>query len=82
MPNKTNDIGPFYKGVGFFCIFSAVGLVVIQHLMGHPLEWLDVAIVGILVLASIALIRPDKFDNLIKNIADALPFVKYTKPKE
>jgi hypothetical protein len=73
-----DDIGPYYKFIGFIALIAAIGLAFI-HSMHGSMGWIDAIIVFILVMVCLALIRPTKFDNVIKTIADWLPFTRYTK---
>lgn len=74
-----DDIGPFYKTIGAICLFAGIGLAFYHEYHDRVFGWVDACIVGVLVIASIALIRPDKFDAVVKTIADRLPFFSYTK---
>lgn len=72
-----DDIGPFYEVLGALTLIGAMALAFLHAWRVHSLTWIDAAIIGLLVFASIALIRPTKFDLIVKQIAGWLPFFKY-----
>lgn len=72
-----DDIGPFYEALGAVALIGAMGLAFLHAYRLHSLTWIDAAIIGLLVFTSIALIRPSKFDLVVKQIAGWLPFFKY-----
>lgn len=74
-----DDIGPFYKMLAVFLTVAAVILLVINAMSHHTNSWIDVALLGVVAVFVLALIRPKKFDGLVKTIADSLPFLKYRK---
>lgn len=76
-----DDIGPFYKWYAAFFGGGLIILLVVHAVKGTTNTYMvlgELAGIGMLVLG---LVRPDKFDNVVKNIADWLPskIMKYTK---
>lgn len=81
-PEPQDDIGPFYKALGGIALLGALVMGVFQVRAGRPIAWPDVVLYGIVAIVVLALIRPRKFDSVIKTMADKLPFTKYQKPPE
>lgn len=73
------DIGPFYKLIGALLALGALGLFLIHAHIGKDNTWVDLTMAAIILLFVLSLWRPDKFDELIKSIADKLPFLSYKK---
>lgn len=77
--DPRNDIGPFYKSLGFVALGLALLVTLIQGLKGGHVGLYDAVLVGICALLCLALWRPDSFDNAIKALADHLPSFSFTK---
>lgn len=77
--DPRNDIGPFYKSLGFLALVLAFVVIIIQALKGQHVGWHDVALIAICALLCICLWRPDNFDTAIKAIADHLPSFSFTR---
>ncbi len=74
------DIGVAYQLVGSVILLGTCGIVGWGVYAGHAYSKIDGLLVGGLIVASLALLRPDWLDNLVKTVVDKLPFFKYTKP--
>ena len=76
-PDK--DIGPFYKFLAILFGLGGFSVLLLHSGQEGGFSWIDFSIFLVIVMFVILLIRPDKFDNLIKSIADKIPFLKYKK---
>lgn len=76
----NENIGPVFKFAGLLLLIGDLVLVGLDLKNGKALGWPDVALHLGLALAALLLIRPPGFDNLVKTLADRLPFVNYQKP--
>ncbi len=78
------DIGPFYKLLGAMLAIGALALFLVKANQGKDSSWIDLTMAGIILTFVLALWRPDKFDLLVKTIANKLPswITKYEKPPE
>lgn len=74
-----DDIGPFYKLLAGILTVAACALLVLHGLHDKGLSWIDVGMIAVVGLFVLALIRPTKFDSVMKSIADKLPFLQYKK---
>lgn len=79
---QHEDIGPFYKFLAFLAFLVFAGIATGQVIRGHPITAADIALYVLIFFLIMLLVRPDKFDNAIKTIADWMPFVKYKKPTD
>lgn len=82
MPEGSSDIGNFYKALGGITLVGAVILLGMAIKFEHELTTVDGFLVGGLIIAGLALLRPDKLGEWIKDFADWLPFVNYRKPPD
>jgi hypothetical protein len=78
---EGNDIGPFYRLMGAIVLVGAMVMVGFQVKDKHAFSWPDVALWVIILFLEVMLLRPKKFDNSVKTLADKLPnFISsYTK---
>lgn len=81
MSNNNVEIGWYWRLVGVLLLLAAIGLPAIRLLRGGDLSLQDIVLAGLLVFASMVVIRPDWMDRNFKSIIDALPFTKYQKPE-
>lgn len=77
--DPRNDIGPIYKAIGGLALIGAFLVIGIQAVNGQHIGSNDVILVGICSLLCLALWRPEKFDVIIKAVADHLPSLSFTK---
>lgn len=73
-----DDIGPYYRFLGGVALLATIGLAFF-HAMHGSIGWIDAAIIFLMAMVCLALIRPSKFDDVVKSIASWLPFTKYKK---
>lgn len=81
-PLPQDDIGPFYKTLGAISLIGAVILILFETHTRQGVSTLGVIRFAILLLVCLALIRPGKFDELVKTIADKLPMFSFQKRKD
>jgi hypothetical protein len=81
---EGNDIGPFYRGMALIVLAGDMVMLGFQAKDHHKFDLPDVAVQLIVLFLEVMLLRPKKFDNLVKNVADRLPnsISKFTKPTE
>jgi len=77
--DPRNDIGPIYKYIAGIALLLAVGVGVLHAWKGNPVQLYDVIWLGLIVLLVVCLWRPEKFDMIIKAIADHLPNLSFVK---
>lgn len=77
---QQNNIGIFYELLGAFSIVATVGLFGYSLFIKHTFNLIEGLLIIGLILTSIALLRPNAFDLVVKNIANWLPFIPYKKP--
>lgn len=82
MTVEEEKIGPFYQFLGAVALMGAIGIAAFHAKAQHGLTGYDIALITILVCASLALLRPNWFDKFAKNMADKLPFFSYRKPND
>lgn len=81
-PEPVNDIGPYWKAVGFVVVLLVAVFVLRGQQNGHDLTTHDLILIGGLILLLLAILRPRFLDNWMKTFANWLPFTKYQKPPE
>jgi hypothetical protein len=77
--SPEDDIGPFYKTLGAISLIGAVVLILFETHTRQGVSTLGVIRFAILLLVCLALIRPRKFDEVVKTIADKLPIFSFRK---
>lgn len=75
-------IGWYYRIVGFVLLAGAIGIAVFKVVKEKEFSVEDIGLIGGFLFASLITIRPQWMDKNFKSILDAIPFVKYTKPKD
>lgn len=75
-------IGWYYRFIGVLLLVGALGIAVFKVVKEKEFSAGDIGLIGGFLFASLITIRPQWMDKNFKNILDAIPFVKYTKPKE
>lgn len=78
VPVKKN-IGPIYQWLAGLALVGGVVVGLLHAHHDHPLSVYDVIWLGLIILLCLALWRPEAFDQLMKTIADRVPFIKYEK---
>jgi len=77
---EYENIGPVFRYAGLLLLFADLALLALDIKASKPVGWPDVALHLGMALAALLLIRPPGLDNLIKTIADKVPFIGYRKP--
>lgn len=77
--SAEDNIGPFYKVLGGISLIGAIVLILLETHTHQGVSTLGVIRFGILLLVCLALIRPSKFDEIVKTIADKLPMFSFRK---
>lgn len=78
----SEDIGIVYQILGAFCLIGGIVLGALLVIYGRAIDAYAIGLVGVLIIAALALLRPTWLDNFLKNLADRLPFFSYRKPPE
>ena len=73
------DIGPFYRAAGVLALIAFIATIVWQTYKGHAVDKFDLIRDGLILLLIFGLVRPEFVDNISKNLANWLPFFKFTK---
>lgn len=81
-PLPEDDIGPFYKTLGAISLIGGLVLILLETHHHQGVSALSVIRFGILLLVCLALIRPGKFDEIVKTIADKLPMFSFVKKSD
>lgn len=71
MSNSNGEIGAFYQFLGAIALFGGILAVLLKA---------HVYVVIVLCIVCLALVRPVWLDEMVKLLADKVPFFKYTKP--
>lgn len=74
-----DDIGPFYKILGALALIGGLVLIILETHTHQGVSTLGIIRFGILMLVCLALIRPNKFDEVVKSLADKLPMFSFKK---
>lgn len=78
-PKPEDNIGPYYQALGALLTIGFIAVIGFQSYNRQVITKLDLILYGIVLVLILALIRPKFLDSIIKNIANWLPFTKYTK---
>lgn len=77
----SSDIGPAYQFIAAVLLAVGLGLIVLHAIQKRDLTWIDFGVFVVIALLFLALVRPAGFDNVIKSVADKIPFINYKKIK-
>jgi hypothetical protein len=81
MIGNEDNISIVYQILGAFCLLGGIILGALLVVYGRAIDLYAIGLVAILIIAALALLRPTWLDNFLKNIADRLPFFRYSKPE-
>lgn len=76
----SSDIGPYWKAIGTLVTVGVLAFVLLGQHSGRPFTWVDVAMMGGMILLLGMIWRPKFLDQWMKDFADWLPFTRYQKP--
>ncbi len=79
---NESDIGPAYVLLAIILCVIIGAVLVISRVSGHSDTRMEVIEVVAILLLVLALVRPKPFDDVVKHVADWLPFLKFSKPPE
>lgn len=79
-PPPSQNIGPFYQGLGAVCLLAALSVVGLLVWRGATVNIPEAVLLGLPFVMGLALLRPPLFDALVRLVATKLPFTKYGDP--
>lgn len=77
-PDPQYSIGPYYQLLGGLLMLGGAGIAGLKVYRGLALGWADIALLGALSFAGLALLRPKVFEQAFKSFVAGLPWTKYT----
>lgn len=81
-PSPETDIGPYWKAMGLLVVLFVGAFLLLGQHQGRAFTWIDVALVGGLILLLCVIWRPKFLDQWMKDFATWLPFTRYEKPRD